>query len=118
MPEGDAVRLSEALTRFCQALTEERLTMVVPFAIPELGISAGRFDVQRWLYWNVFKCFYNADWDWETNVMTNYDWYRPVTAYRYRPEEIREWIAAAGLEILHEDVGDAGLSYRCRKPTH
>ena len=118
MPEAEALRLSEALTRFGQALTEQRLTMEVPVAIPELGISAGRFDVQRWLYWNVFKCFYNADWDWETNVMTNYDWYRPVTAYRYRPEEIREWIAAAGLEILHEDVGDAGLSYRCRKPTH
>lgn len=116
MPEQEAVRLSEALTHFGKALTEQGITIDVPVDIPELGITRGRFDLQRWLYWNVFKCFYNADWDWDTNVMTNYDWYRPVTAFRYRPEEIRAWIREEGLEVLHEDIGDAGLSYRCRKP--
>ena len=116
MSETEAYRLSEALTTFGRSLTEQHITIDVPVDIPQLGITAGRFDLQRWLYWNAFKCFYNAEWDWETNVMTNYDWYRPVTAFRYRPEEIRSWIADAGLETLHEDVGDAGLSYRCRKP--
>ena len=116
MPEPDAQRLSEALTAFGKSLTEQNVTIDVPVDIPELGLTAGRFDLQRWLYWNVFKCFYNAEWDWDTNVATNYDWYRPVTAYRYRPEEIRAWIAEEGLEILHEDIGDAGLSYRCRTP--
>lgn len=115
MSEDDAYRFSEAVTRFGKALTEQNLRMSVPVDIPELGITAGEVDVQRWIYWNVFKCFYNAEWDWETNVMTNYDWYRPATAFRYRPEEIRAWIAAEPLEILHEDIGDAGLSYRCRK---
>ncbi|HEX6645523.1 MAG TPA: class I SAM-dependent methyltransferase [Gemmatimonadales bacterium] len=115
MSEEEAYRFSEAVTRFGQALTEQRLRMTVPVDIPELGITAGDFDVQRWIYWTMFKCFYNADWDWETNVMTNYDWYRPATAFRYRPEEIRAWIAAEPLEILHEDIGDAGLSYRCRR---
>jgi SAM-dependent methyltransferase len=115
MSEDEAYRFSEAVTRFGKALTEQELRMTVPEDIPELGITAGEFDVQRWIYWNVFKCFYNADWDWETNVMTNYDWYRPATAFRYRPEEIRAWIDAEPLEILHEDIGDAGLSYRCRK---
>lgn len=116
MSEEEAYRLSDALTRFGKALTEQQVEIDVPVDLPELGITAGRFDLQRWLYWNVFKCFYNAEWDWETNVMTNDDWYRPATAYRYRPEEIRAWIAEEGLETLHEDVGDAGLSYRCRKP--
>lgn len=116
MTEEEAYRFSEAVTRFGKALTEQKVTIDIPADIPELGISAGSFDLQRWLYWNVFKCFYNADWDWETNVMTNYDWYRPATAHRYRAEEIRQWIAAERLEVLHEDVGDAGLSYRCRRP--
>lgn len=115
MAEDEAYRFSEAVTTFGKALTEQQLRMTVPVDIPELGITAGEFDVQRWIYWNMFKCFYNADWDWETNVMTNYDWYRPVTAFRYRPEDIRTWIEAEPLEILHEDIGDAGLSYRCRK---
>lgn len=115
MSEDEAYRFSEAVTRFGKALTEQNLRMTVPVDIPELGITAGEFDVQRWIYWNMFKCFYNADWDWETNVMTNYDWYRPATAFRYRPEEIRAWIAVEPLEILHEDIGDAGISYRCRK---
>ncbi len=116
MPDENAVRLAEALTRFGQALTDQHLTIDIPEAIPELGIAAGRFDLQRWLYWNVFKCYYNADWDWQSNVMTNYDWYRPQTAFRYTPEEIRAWIADEGLEVLHEHLGDAGLSYRCRRP--
>lgn len=116
MSEDEAYRFSEAVTKFGKALTEQGIEIEIPADIPELGISAGRFNLQRWLYWNVFKCFYNADWDWETNVMTNYDWYRPATAHRYRPEQIRAWIEAEALEILHEDVGDAGISYRCRKP--
>ena len=117
MSEAEALRFSEAVTRFGQALTEQQLTITVPADIPELGITAGQFDLQRWLYWNMFKCFYRAEWDWDTNVMTNYDWYRPATAFRYRPEEIRAWIAEEPLEVLHEDIGDAGLSYRCRKST-
>jgi SAM-dependent methyltransferase len=116
LPEGEALRLAEAVTRFGKALTEQAGTIDVPVDIPELGIAAGSFNLQRWLYWNVFKCFYNADWDWDTNVMTNYDWYRPVTAFRYTPDEIRRWIEEEHLEILHEDLGDAGLSYRCRCP--
>ena len=116
MSEEEALRFAEAVTRFGRALTEQRLSITVPEDIPALGIAAGTFDLQRWLYWTMFKCFWNADWDWETNVMTNYDWYRPATAFRYHPAEIRAWIAEAGLEILHEDIGDAGLSYRCRVP--
>jgi SAM-dependent methyltransferase len=118
MPEVDSVRLAEAVTRFGQALTQQQLTIEIPEAIPELGITAGRFDLQRWIYWTVFKCFYNAEWDWNTNVMTNYDWYRPLTAFRNTPEEIRQWIKEEGLEVLHEDLGDAGLSYRCRRPVN
>jgi SAM-dependent methyltransferase len=116
MPEAEALRLAAALTTFGKALTEQHLTIEIPEAIPELGIAAGQFDLQRWLYWNVFKAYYNADWDWQANVMTNHDWYRPQTAFRYTPEEMRRWIAEEGLEVLHEDLGDAGLSYRCRRP--
>ena len=118
MSEAEALRFSDAVTQFGKALTEQQLTMMVPADIPELGITAGRFDLQRWLYWNMFKCFYRAEWDWDTNVMTNYDWYRPATAFRYRPEEIRAWLADEPLEVLHEDIGDAGLSYRCLKSTN
>ena len=116
MPESEAMRLAGAMTRFGQALTDQHLTIEIPEAIPELGIAAGTFDLQRWLYWNVFKCYYNAAWDWQSNVMTNYDWYRPHTAFRYAPDEIRQWIREENLAILHEDLGDAGLSYRCRRP--
>lgn len=118
MSEQEAYAFSESVTTFGKALTEQAVTIDVPVDISALGIAAGEFDVQRWIYWNMFKCFYNADWDWETNVMTNYDWYRPATAHRYQPDEIRAWIAEEHLEVLHEDVGDAGLSYRCRKPDH
>jgi ubiquinone/menaquinone biosynthesis C-methylase UbiE len=116
MSEPEARAMSEAITEFGRALTEQQIRITIPADIPALGVKAGEFDLQRWLYWNMFKCYYNSELDWATNVMTNYDWYVPVTAYRYQPEEMRQWIAEEGLEILHEDIGDAGLSYRCRKP--
>lgn len=117
MPEPEARAMSEAITEFGRALTDQQVRITIPADIPALGIKAGEFDLQRWLYWNMFKCYYNSELDWATNVMTNYDWYVPVTAYRYQPEEMRQWIAEEALELLHEDIGDAGLSYRCRKPT-
>lgn len=104
------------LTRLGQALAELDTEVEVPEDVPLLGIKAGRYDVQRLIYWHVAKLFWNAAMTFEENNHLNFDWYAPRYAHRHTEEEVRGWCADAGLEITHFDVDDAGFTVRARKP--
>ena len=52
-------RSSRPLTRLAQALAELDAEVDVPEDVPLLGISAGRHDVQRLIYWHFAKLFWN-----------------------------------------------------------
>ena len=105
----DAMR---SLTRFGQALAEMNARVVVPEDVPLLGIRAGTFDVQRLLYYNVVKMFWNPSLSFEENVHVNFDWYRPHYAHRQTAEEVRAWCAEAGLDIRHFHEEESGFSVR------
>lgn len=75
-------------------------------------VSKSSLKMQRDIYWNVFKCFWNEDYDLGTNVAINFDWYRPKYAWRHTPEEVKGWCEEAGLVVEHFDVCDSGISVR------
>ena len=52
--------------------------------------------VQRLLYWNFVKCFWNGEWDFETNVHVNYDWYAPRYHHEHTAREVMDWFEEAG----------------------
>lgn len=116
MPVEDCILICEAITALGRSLAELKVTIDVPQDIPLLGIRAGRQDLQRFIYWNVFKCYWNERLDWDTNVITNFDWYHPLHAHRHTPEEVRAWFEDAGLEIVHFDVVESGISVLARRP--
>lgn len=93
-------KMSEQLTELGKRLTDLKVTIDVP-EIPALGIKAGRYDIQRFLYWNFIKCYWNKDLGWETSVVTNYDWYSPSNARRYSKEDIMGLVKSNGLSIAH-----------------
>ena len=111
----DALAFSEKITRLGRALSQLGARVEVEDDIPELGIAAGTYDVQRLIYDHILKCFWNDDYDFETNVMVNFDWYRPMHAFRYRPEEIRRWCDEEGLDLLHFHVSPSGISIIARR---
>lgn len=106
---------ARAMTRLGKALAELKAEVDIPEDIPALGIKAGRQNLQRFLYWNVFKCYWNEALDFETNVMTNFDWYHPRYAHRHTPDEVQQWCRALGLSVLHLNVIESGISVRARK---
>lgn len=108
----DAMR---SLTRFGQALAEMKATVEVKEKVPLLGIEAGTFDVQRLLYYNVVKMYWNPTLSFEENVHVNFDWYRPRYAFRQTSDEVRTWCAEAGLDVrwFHEE--ESGFSVRAIK---
>lgn len=115
MSVEECLRFSEAMTKFGKALSDLHVEIEVPEDLPLLEIRAGRYDLQRFLYWNVFKMYWNDSQDWTSNVITNFDWYHPLHAHRHRPEEVRAWFEAEGLSIERFNVVESGISVLGRK---
>lgn len=96
--------MSEQLTRLGRVLSELSITIDVP-EIPLLGIRGGRQDLQRFIYWNFIKCFWNQQFGEEASISTNFDWYSPSNAFRYARDEFVGMCAEAGwdLAFLHAE---------------
>jgi SAM-dependent methyltransferase len=108
----------------CQSLTElgrelsrlnAKITLTKP--IPILGIPAGTHDVQRLVYYNFVKCFWNDAFDYETNNMVNFDWYHPHNAWQHNEAEVTSWLNDLGVkEYQFNPANPTGLSVLLRKP--
>jgi len=112
MPPEDAWKKMEPLTRLAEALSSLNAKVVVPEDVEVLGIKAGEHDIQRLIYYTMFKCYWNGAMSFDDNVLINYDWYHPVYAWRQTEEEVRGWLAEAGLVLTHMDVSDSGITAR------
>jgi SAM-dependent methyltransferase len=106
----DAVDFSARLTRLGRNLSALHAKIEVEDDLPELGIKKGTYDVQRLIYDHILKCYWNDSFDFDTNVMVNFDWYRPLHAYRYTPDDVRGWCADNGLTLQHMDISPSGIS--------
>lgn len=115
MKPEEAWEALRPLTRLGQALAELGVEVEVPEDVPVLGIAAGRYDVQRLIYWHFAKLFWNPSFSLEENVHINFDWYHPRYAWRHDPEEVRGWCESAGLEIERFHVEESGITVRATK---
>jgi len=89
---------SSQLTELGKNLSELNVKFISP-DIPALGIKGGEYDIQRFIYWNFIKCFWNKDFTKDINDATNFDWYSPSNAERYTPEEYKQWAYDLKLKI-------------------
>lgn len=107
---------SEQITELGRELSRLGGKITLEKGVPLLGIEPGEHDVQRLIYWNFLKCFWNEDLGQDQSVLTNFDWYHPPYASRHTPEEVEGWCTGAGLEVVHMDVIESGISFRAAKP--
>lgn len=112
LPPKEAWEVLRPLTKLGQALAEANIEIDVPDDIPLLGIKAGRHNVQRLIYWNFAKLFWNPSMTFDENHHVNFDWYHPRYAHRQTEEQVRQWCAESGLRITHMDVQESGLTVR------
>ncbi len=108
----DAMR---SITSLGQALAETHAVVDLKVDVPLLGMKAGRHDVQRLIYWNIAKLFWNDQLTFEENVHVNFDWYRPRYAHRQTEEEVRQWCEEARLRIVRFHDSEAGYTVRAVK---
>jgi SAM-dependent methyltransferase/uncharacterized protein YbaR (Trm112 family) len=116
MGPDEAWRAMEPLTELGRALAELHATVELPRGVDVLGIPAGRHDLQRLVYYHLFKCFWNDRLSFDENVHVNFDWYYPRYAWRHHEDEIRTWIREAGLATVHEHVEPSGITVRAARP--
>ena len=97
-------KFSEQLTELGKRLSELNVTFESP-EIPLLGIKGGRYDIQRFIYWNFLKCFWREEWGFDLCKSTNYDWYAPSNAKRFSKEDFLTMVSQNNLEItfFHEE---------------
>jgi SAM-dependent methyltransferase/uncharacterized protein YbaR (Trm112 family) len=116
MSPEECWEFSEQITELGRELSRLDAKITLEKGVPLLGIESGEHDVQRLIYWNFLKCFWNEDLGQEQAVLTNFDWYHPPYASRHTPEEVESWCADAGFEVVHMDVIESGISFRAVKP--
>lgn len=113
----DCYAACEGLTELGRELSRLGAKIRLEKPIPVLGIPAGEHDVQRLLYYNFVKCFWNDAFDYETNNMVNFDWYHPHNAWQHTQEEVEGWLDAMGVrERSFQNANPNGLSVLIRKP--
>ena len=115
LPPEDAWRRMEALTKLGRSLAAVGGDLVVEDEVPELGIRPGTHNVQRFVYYNLFKCFWNDALSFDENVNVNFDWYHPKYAHRQSPDEVRGWLETLKLEPEFFHVGESGITVIARR---
>ena len=103
--------MAEQLTELGKRLSALNVKFEAP-DIPELGIKGGNYDIQRFIYWNFLKCFWNEHLGPETSVITNFDWYSPSNARRFSEGEVHAIARASGLSATFFHAEEACYSGR------
>lgn len=107
---------SENITRLGKALSDLKVEFEVPSDIPELEIKAGHYDVQRFIYYHVLKCFWRDGLTFDENVLVNFDWFHPAYTFRHTAEEVEQWTRNLGMKVLVLDRKDlSGISVLAEK---
>lgn len=111
MSSEDLWAMSEQLTELGKRLSGLNVSFEAP-DIPELGIKGGTYDIQRFIYWNFMKCFWNPELGQETSVSTNFDWYSPSNARRFSREDVERVVDEAGMDVFCFHTEEAAHSGR------
>jgi ubiquinone/menaquinone biosynthesis C-methylase UbiE len=110
----DLWEMSKQLTELGRILSDLKIEIEVP-DIPLLRIKGGKYDLQRFIYWNFIKCFWNEELGYDTSVVVNFDWYAPSNAKTYSEDEFLKMIYDNDLEIMHLHKEEACYAGRFKK---
>ena len=99
MSSRELWELSEQLTELGKCLSKLDLESTAP-EIPALEIKGVKYGLQRFVYWNFLKFFWNSDLGHTTLIANNFDWYSPSNAKRFTKPEVEKLSAKNSLKTI------------------
>jgi ubiquinone/menaquinone biosynthesis C-methylase UbiE len=108
---NDAWEKMRSITDFGKSLSNQKIEIFIPSDISVLGIKKGKYDLQRFIYDYIFKCFWNDSWGYDYSNLVNIDWYHPKYCWRHTEEEIRSWCHDLDLTVNYIKELESG--YAC-----
>ena len=115
MSVRECMEFSKDMTYLGRALSRLRKKITIPRDIPLLDVKAGTYDVQRFMYWNFLKCFWDESDNLQRSVGVNFDWYYPKFAYRHTPSEVKKWYRDLKIKIMTFKEIESGISVTGQK---
>jgi len=115
MSVRECTEFSKDMAYLGQALSKLKKKITIHRDIPLLGVKAGTYDVQRFVYWNFLKCFWDESDNFQRSVGVNFDWYYPKFAYRHTVSEVKKWFRDAKLKITTLKEIESGISVTGQK---
>ncbi len=110
MSVDECMKFSKDMAILGRSLSRIKKKITIPHDIPLLGVKAGKYDVQRFIYWYFLKCFWDPNNNFERSVGVNFDWYYPKFAFRHTPREVKTWFKKNKLKITHFNEIESGIS--------
>ncbi len=110
MSVKECTEFSKQMAFLGKSLAQLKKKIKIPQDIPLLGVKAGEYDVQRFVYWHFLKCFWDESDNFERSVGVNFDWYSPKFAFRHTPKEVKTWFKEAKLKITNFKEIESGIS--------
>lgn len=106
----DCMQFSKDMAILGKSLSKLNKKITIPHDIEILGVKAGTYDVQRFIYWHFLKCFWDPSNNLERSIGVNFDWYSPKYAYRHTSKEVKKWYKDTKTKITHLKEIESGIS--------
>ena len=112
----ECYKFCEPITKLGKSLDEMKVEIKVPEDIPALEIKKGSYPLQRFIFYEMFKCFWNPNLSFKDNNLVNFDWFNPEYAWHHTPEEVKDWFKKAGLRKIKRFITNpSGVSMMATK---
>lgn len=115
MSVEECTEFSKDMAILGKSLSKLNKKIIIPRDIHILGVKAGTYDVQRFIYWHFLKCFWDESDNFERSVGVNFDWYSPKYAYRHTPSEVKKWFKESKIKISTFNEIESGISVTGKK---
>lgn len=115
MDNEEALSALIPLTKLGKILGDLNQEIEIEDSVDILEIPAGKYDLQRFFYWFFVKAYYDVNFTIDEMNIINFDWYRPLNCFRFKPEEIKGWLNELNLKEERFYVDEAGITAIAQK---
>lgn len=113
LPAERIQEIAGKFTEIGQALSDMDVNVKVPEHFTMFGHLAGQeMTLQRFVYYAMFKCFYNPTFTKEKSDEFNHDWYCYPICNKTSVEEAVNWFVRNGLLVEHLDSNPSNINVR------